>query len=183
MTAASTPSIWLTGSQDECCKAAYWQFFLARCRDRGVICREFDMKHEDLRGFIGGFHLAGEAEKFYKWLGGVDHLPSLHRRRHSRSSDPGIVWIVLGGAVAAIPAANVAFAAYPRPRLLQSRPDTCIRGVSRPRLLQSRPDHHVAQSPGRSPVSCLRALCAPWTRATCSGPDRNIQKRKFSITE
>ena len=58
-----------------------------------------------------------------------------------------LVGIVLGGAVAAFPAANVAFAAYPRPRLLQSRPDTCIRGVSRPRLLQSRPDHHVAQSP------------------------------------
>ena len=69
MTAASTPSIWLTGSQDECCKADYWQFFLARCRDRGVICREFDMKHEDLRSFIGGFHLKGEAEAFYVWLG------------------------------------------------------------------------------------------------------------------
>ena len=69
LTAASTPSVWLTGSRDECCKADYWPFFLVRCRDRGVICREFDMGHDDLRRFLGGFHLEGEAQAFYEWLG------------------------------------------------------------------------------------------------------------------
>ena len=69
MTAAETPSVWLTGNHDECCMADYWQFFIERCRGRGVICREFDMGHEDLRRFIGGFYLEGEAQAFYEWLG------------------------------------------------------------------------------------------------------------------
>ena len=69
MTAASTPSVWLTGSRDEFCKSEYWQFFLVRCRGRGVICREFDMGHDDLRRFLGGFRLEGEAKAFYEWLG------------------------------------------------------------------------------------------------------------------
>ena len=69
MTAASTPAIWLTGSRDECCKADYWQFFIARCRDRGVIFREFNMNHNDLFRFVGGFDLDGDALDFYDWMG------------------------------------------------------------------------------------------------------------------
>ena len=66
---ARTPCIWVTGSQDDVCKADYYPFFIQRCCGHGMIAREYNMVHEDLLNFIGGFKLGAEAQAFYLWLG------------------------------------------------------------------------------------------------------------------
>ena len=55
MMSARTPCIWVTGSQDVVCKAEYYPFFLQRCSEFGMITRQYNMDHNKLMDFIGGF--------------------------------------------------------------------------------------------------------------------------------
>lgn len=69
MLASGTHCVWITGSNDEVCRAEFWPFFL-RCGSKlGMVTREYAMSHEQLLNFIGGYCLDDEAQKFYDWLG------------------------------------------------------------------------------------------------------------------
>ena len=67
--AGGTPCVWITGSEDETCKAEFWSFFIRRGTTLGMIAREYAMTHEELLQFVGGFSLDAGAQAFYDWLG------------------------------------------------------------------------------------------------------------------